>query len=67
MLLKRNEGVQNNTVSYCGVATDTSSYNAVKLFPVAIQYFDCRNGALQSKLIEVHQQSNAAAEISQEL
>jgi len=27
---------KNNTVSYCGVATDTSSHNAVKVFPVVI-------------------------------
>jgi hypothetical protein len=49
-------------VSYCGVATDTSSHNAVKVFPVLIHYFDWKNGGLQSKLIEVHQQSNELAE-----
>ena len=36
--------------------------NAVKVFPVVIQYFDQKNGGLQSKLIEVHQQSNEVAE-----
>jgi hypothetical protein len=59
--------LKNNTVSYCGVATDASNYNAVKVFPVAVQYFDWRNSGLQSKLTEVHQQSNDAAEISREL
>jgi len=54
--------LKNNAVSYCGVATDTSSHNAVKVFPVLIQYFDWKNGGLQSKLIEVHQQSNELAE-----
>jgi hypothetical protein len=34
----------------------------VKVFPVAIQYFDWKSGGLQSKLIEVQQQSNEAAE-----
>jgi len=27
---------KNTTVSYCGVATDTSSHSAVKVFPVVI-------------------------------
>jgi hypothetical protein len=30
----------NNSVSYCGVTTNTNSHNAVKVFPVVIQYFD---------------------------
>ena len=30
----------NNTVSYCGVTTDTRNQNAVKVFLVVIQYFD---------------------------
>jgi len=53
---------KNSTESYCGVATDASTYNAVKVFPVVIQCFDWKNGGLHSKSIEVHQQSNAAAE-----
>jgi hypothetical protein len=52
----------NNTASYCGVATDARNHNAVKVFPVVIQYFDWKNGGSQSKLIEVQQQSNEAAE-----
>ena len=60
--IKKKLVFKNNTVSYCGVATDSSSHNAVKVFPVVIQYFDWKNGSLQSKLIEVHQQSNEAAE-----
>jgi hypothetical protein len=54
--------LKNNTVSYCGVATDASSHYAVKVFPVVIQYFDWKNGGLQSELIEVLQQLNGAAE-----
>jgi hypothetical protein len=46
----------NNTVSYCGVATDASNHNAAEVFPVVIQYFDWKNGGLQSKLIEMQQQ-----------
>jgi hypothetical protein len=34
----------------------------MKVFPVVIQYFDWKNGGLHSKLIEVQQQSNEAAE-----
>lgn len=54
--------LKNNTVSYCGVATDAISHNAVKVFPVVVHYFDWKNCGLQSKLIEVQQQSNEAAE-----
>jgi hypothetical protein len=49
---------KNNIVPYCGVATDASSRNGVKVFPVVIQYFDWKNGGLQSELIEVQQQLN---------
>jgi hypothetical protein len=33
------------------------------VFLVVIQYFDWKNSGLQSKLIEVQQQSNESAEI----
>jgi len=33
----------------------------VKVFPVVVQYFDWKNGGLQSKSTEVVQQSNGAA------
>jgi len=39
---------KDNTVSYCGVATDASSHSAVKVFPVVIQYFDWKDGGVQS-------------------
>jgi len=54
--------LKNNTLSCCGVATYAGSHNAVKVFPVVIQYFDRKNCGLQSKLIEVQQQSNEAAD-----
>ena len=51
-----------NTVSYCGVATDTSSHSAVKVFNVVIQYFDWKDGGVQSELNEVLQRSNGASD-----
>jgi hypothetical protein len=53
---------KNNTVSYCGIATDASNHSAMKVFPVVIHYRDWKNGGLQSKLIEVQQLSNKAAQ-----
>jgi hypothetical protein len=44
-----------NTVSCCGVARDASKDNAVEVLSVVIQYFDWKNGGLQSKLTEVQQ------------
>jgi len=40
--------LKDNTVTYCGVATDGSSHSAVKVFPVVIQYFDWKDGGVQS-------------------
>jgi len=56
------QALKNNTLSCCGVATYAGSHSAVKVFPVVIQYFDWKNCGLQSKLIEMQQQSNEAAE-----
>jgi hypothetical protein len=52
---------KNNTMSYCQVATDVSKHNAVKVFHIVIQYCEWKSGGLQSKVIEVLQQSNGAA------
>jgi len=41
-----------NTVSCCGVARDASKDTAVELLPVAVQYFDWKNGGLQSMLLQ---------------
>jgi hypothetical protein len=51
------------TGSYCEVTTEISSHNAVKVFPVLIQYSDWKHGGLQSKSIAVQQQLNEAPEI----
>jgi len=53
--------LRNNTVSYCGDATDASNHSAVKAFPVVIQYFDWKDGGVQSELTEVLQRSSGAA------
>src|SRR6218665_253268 len=47
-----------NKVCYCSIATDGSNHGSVKLFPILIQYFDYRNGGLQSKLADVHSTPN---------
>jgi hypothetical protein len=41
--------LKNNTVSYCGFSTDTSSHSVVKVLPVVIQYFDLKFGGVQSE------------------
>ena len=43
---------------YLGVATDGSNRQSIKLFPIVIQYFDWKNGGLQSKLLEVKNTTN---------
>ena len=53
---------EENHIAYCGVATDGSNHGSVKLFPVIIQYFDWKNGGLQSKLIEVQNTPNETAD-----
>ena len=40
---------KNNTVSYRGDVKDASSHSAVKVFPVVIQYFDWKDGGVQSE------------------
>ena len=44
---------EENEIAYFGVATDGSNHNELKLFRRIIQYFDCRKGGLQSKLISL--------------
>ena len=38
---------------YLGVSTDGSNHKFTKLFPIVIQYFDWKNGGMQSKLLDV--------------
>uniref|UniRef100_A0A8B9KYY9 DUF4371 domain-containing protein n=1 Tax=Astyanax mexicanus TaxID=7994 RepID=A0A8B9KYY9_ASTMX len=49
-------------ISYCGVSTDGSNHGAVKLFPLLIQYYDWKNGGVQSKLIEIKSPPNESAD-----
>ena len=44
---------EEHAIAYCGVSTDASNHGSIKIFPVIIQYFDWRNGGLQSKIIEI--------------
>ena len=44
---------EEHDIAYCGVSTDGSNHGSIKIFPVIIQYFDWRNGGLQSKIIEI--------------
>ena len=44
------------------VATDGSNHKAIKLFPVLIQYFNWKEGGLQSKLIEVQNTRNETSD-----
>ncbi|CAM2116517.1 unnamed protein product [Caretta caretta] len=53
---------EENDRAYCGVATDGGNLGSVKIFPVIIQYFDWKNGSLQSKLIEVQNTPNETAD-----
>lgn len=56
------KSLKENEVVYCGIATDGSNHDALKLFPVIIQYFDWKNGGLQSKLIEFKNTPNETAD-----
>ena len=49
-------------IPYCGVSTDGSNHGAEKIFPLLIQYFDWKNGGLQSKLIEIKSTPNESAD-----
>ncbi|CAM4571952.1 unnamed protein product [Leuciscus chuanchicus] len=49
-------------IPYLGIATDGSNHGAVKIFPIMIQYFDWKQGGVQSKLIEVKDTPDETAE-----
>ena len=50
--------IQAHRIMYIEVATDSSSHKSTKLSPIVIQYFDWKNGSLQSKLLEVKHTTN---------
>ena len=56
------KSLKENEIAYCGIATDGSNHEALKLFPVIIQYFDWKYGGLQSKLIEFKNTPNETAD-----
>jgi hypothetical protein len=48
--------------AYRGVATDGSNHGSIQIFPIIIQYFDWKNGGLQSQLIKVRNTSDKSVE-----
>ena len=53
---------EKNDIAYCAVATDGSSHDGLKLFPVLVQYFDWKNSGIQSRLIEFKNRHNETAD-----
>ena len=53
---------EENGIAYFGIAIDGNNHNELKLFPIIIQYFDWREGGLQSKLIEFTNKANETAD-----
>lgn len=49
-------------ISHFGVSTDASNHGAVKMFPLLIQYFDWKNGGLQTKVIDLQSLPNETAD-----
>ena len=45
--------IEKHEIMYLGVFTDGSNHKSTKLFPIVIQYFDWKNGGMQSKLLDV--------------
>ena len=48
-------------IPFCGVSADGSSHGAVIISPLLIQYFDWKNGGVQSKLLEIKSTPNKSA------
>jgi len=51
-----------NDIAYCAIATDGSNHDELKVFPVLVQYFDWKNGGIQSKMIEFTNKLNETAD-----
>ncbi|CAH0561716.1 unnamed protein product [Brassicogethes aeneus] len=49
-------------ISFIGVSTDASNHNAIKMFPILIQYFDFKKGGIQIKLIDICSSNNETSE-----
>ena len=50
--------IKEHNIMYLRVATDNSNHKSTKLFPIVIQFFDWKNGGLQSKLLKVKTSKN---------
>ena len=50
--------IKEYNIMYHRVATDSSNHKSTKLFPIAIQFFDWKDGGLQSKLLKVKTSKN---------
>jgi len=51
-----------NDINCIGIATDASNHGAEKLFPIIIQYFDWKAGAIQTMLLELDSTPNDTSE-----
>ena len=54
--------LKDHNIEYIGVATDGGNHKPIKLFPVLIQYFEWKEGGLQSKLIEAQNTPNETSD-----
>ena len=50
--------IQEHEIMYLGVSTDGSNHKPTKLFSIVIQYFDWKNGGMQSKFFDVRSPKN---------
>ena len=50
--------IEKHEIMYLRVSTDGSNHKSTKLFPIVIQYFDWKNGGMQSKLLDVRSLKN---------
>ena len=51
-----------NNIAYYAISTDGSNHDGLKLFLLRMQYFNRKNGDIQSKLIEFTSKPNVIAD-----
>ena len=56
------KSLKENDIAYCAISTDVSDHDGLKLFPVLVQYFNLKNGGVQSKLLELKSKPNETAD-----
>lgn len=49
-------------IPYITVSTDASNHGSTKLFPILIQYFDFKNGGIQSKILNITNKQNETSD-----